>query len=67
MKSAEFNRKCRPQNIAYRELFGYIPTPTDYACTNKEFLEAITRAVTEKREIKEYLQKRAVHQDGVFD
>lgn len=67
MKSTEFNRKCRPQNIAYRDLFGYIPVPTDYSCTNDEFLDAITRAVAEKREIENYLQKRALHKDGVLD
>ena len=67
MKSAEFNMKCKPQNIAYRELFGYVPSPTDYACTNEEFLDAITRSVADKKEIDNYIDKRAMHIDGIFD
>jgi hypothetical protein len=63
----EFNRKCRPYSIAYRDMFGTIPSPSDYACTNEEFLAAITRAIDEKKEIDQYLPKRAMHQNGIFD
>ncbi len=67
MDSIEFGRKCRPYNRSYREIFGYTPAPSDYACTNDEYLEAIIKAVEEKKEIKNYLKMRSPHIDGRFD
>lgn len=60
MKRREINKK-------YRDLFGYIPSPSDYACTSKEFFDAVEKAATEKKEIDNYLKKCPAHADGIFD
>lgn len=61
MRSTEFNQKCRELNKSYIKLFGYIPSPSDYACTNDQFAEALSKAVEDKKEISNYLSKRAMH------
>lgn len=63
----DVNIKRRQMNKAYRDLFGYIPLPSDYACTSKEFFESVEKAVTEKKEISNYLKKRAKHINGTLD
>ena len=30
MNSIEFGKKCRPYNIQYRDVFGYVPCRDDY-------------------------------------
>ncbi len=67
MNSIEFADKCIPYNLKYLELFGYAPFPSDYACTTDEYLEALMKAVEEKKEISNYLPVRALHVDGNFD
>ena len=59
--------KRRQMNKEYCSLFGYIPLPSDYACTTKEFFETVEKAVIEKKEISNYLKKRAKHINGTLD
>lgn len=65
--SDDINMKRRQINKAYYALFGYVPAPSDYACTSKEFFESIEKAVAEKKEIDNYLKRRAMHIDGTLD
>ena len=67
MSSPEILQKRRELNKAYRALFGYIPSPTDFACTGSEFFDALAKAVEEKKEISSYLSKRAAHIDGTLE
>ena len=64
MNSIEFGQICRPLNLAYRDLFGTIPVPSEYACTREQFLDALKQAVNEKKTIETFLLKRAQHNDG---
>lgn len=58
MNSIEFGKKCQPLNIEYRKLFDYVPCRDDYVCTQEEYLEALGRAVSEKKELTVFLTKR---------
>lgn len=49
MPSSELNQKRRELNKAYRSLFGYTPSPSDYACSSCEYFAAIAKAVEEKK------------------
>ena len=40
MNSIEFGKMCRPYNIKYREIFGYVPCKEDYVCSQEEYFEA---------------------------
>lgn len=51
MNSVEFGKKCRPYNKAYYAMFGEVPSPSDYACSNDEFLEIMRRCVEKKIKI----------------
>ena len=64
MNSMEFGMLCKPLNLAYRDLFGAIPVPSEYACSREEFLDAIKKAVNDRQPIETYLKKRVVHNDG---
>ena len=58
MDSIEFGKKCRPYNILYRELFGYVPCKEDYICTRDEYYTALVKAVDDKKDLSEYVKKR---------
>ena len=58
MNSIEFGKKCRPYNIKYRNLFGYIPCIDDYKCSQETFFDALLKAIEERCEITEFLEKR---------
>ncbi|MBR0352114.1 MAG: hypothetical protein IJH53_02815 [Oscillospiraceae bacterium] len=64
MNSMEFALACREYNIMYRDRFGEIPIPGEYACTRSEFLDALKKAVSEEKPIETYLLKRVRHDDG---
>ena len=51
MDSIEFGKKCRPFNIQYRDLFGYVPCREDYSCSQEEFLEALFRKNPNRRRL----------------
>lgn len=57
MDMYEFGNKCRALNGQYKELFGYIPAQSDYACTREEFLEALCNSIETKKEISFFLIK----------
>lgn len=58
MTSIEFNKKCKPFNKQYYELFGYIPCRDDYLCTQNEFYNALMMSVFNKKEIGNYLKRK---------
>ena len=58
MDSIEFGKKCRPFNIQYRDLFGYVPCREDYSCSQEEFLEALLRSIETKKDINMFLIKK---------
>lgn len=51
MNSIEFGKKCRPYNILYRSIFGYVPCRDDYNCSQEEYFEALLKAIDVKREL----------------
>lgn len=58
MNSIEFGKKCRPYNIKYRELFGYVPCKDDYIGSQEDFYNALIKAIDSKKDISEYIKKR---------
>jgi hypothetical protein len=60
MTSIEFGKKCRPFNQKYYELFGEVPCPADYACSQDEFFEALNNAIKDSNQIEIYLKKKTV-------
>lgn len=58
MDSIEFGKKCRPFNIQYRDLFGYVPCREDYSCSQEEFLEALLKSIETKKDINMFLIKK---------
>lgn len=51
MNSIEFGKKCRPYNIQYRNIFGYVPCRNDYNCSQEEYFEALLKAIDVKCEL----------------
>ena len=62
MTSKEFSIKCRPHNLKYRELFGAVPCPQDYAGSQDEFFNALVKAIETTTPIENMLRKRTVPQ-----
>mgnify|MGYP004676358627 CR=1 FL=1 len=60
MNSIEFGKKCRPINIKYREIFGYVPYYKDFECSQKEYYDALVKAVKTKQEITNFLSKKSM-------
>ncbi|MBE5861927.1 MAG: hypothetical protein IKQ25_09130 [Lachnospiraceae bacterium] len=63
MNSIEFGRKCQPFNKEYKELFGKVPCPDDYACNRDEFFDALKKAIETKTEIEKLVSVRAINSD----
>lgn len=51
MNSIEFGKKCRPYNIQYRDIFGYVPCRDDYNCSQDEYFQALLKAIETKCEL----------------
>lgn len=51
----EFGKLCQPLNKKYKKLFGYIPHQMDYSCTREEYIEALSLAISEQKEIFHFL------------
>lgn len=64
MNSFEFGLACKEYNFQYRNRFGVIPIPSEYACSREQFLDALKTAVAEGVPIETYLAKRVRHNDG---
>lgn len=60
MKSIEFGKKCRPYNIQYRDIFGYVPCRDDYACSQEEYFDALLKAIKTKQNISNFIQKKVL-------
>ncbi len=58
MTSIELGKKCRELNKQYRDIFGYVPVPSDYdvSITSEEYITALKRSVEEKQELKNYIK-----------
>lgn len=63
MNSIEFGMKCRPFNKQYKELFGSVPCPDDYACNRNEFFAALMKAIETETELEKIIPVRAVDKD----
>lgn len=55
MDMYEFGKLCQSLNGRYKELFGYIPLQTSYSCTREEYIEALSLAISEQKEIFHFL------------
>lgn len=65
MNSIEFGKKCRPINIKYREIFGYVPCYKNYKCSQQEYYDALVKAVETKQEITNFIPKKSmIHSDS---
>lgn len=51
MNSIEFGKKCRPYNVQYRDVFGYVPCRDDYDCSQDKYFEALLKAIETKCEL----------------
>lgn len=60
MNSIEFGKKCRPYNIQYRDIFGYVPCRDDYKCNQEEYFNALLKAVETKAEISTFIPKKDI-------
>ena len=60
MKSIEFGKKCRPYNIQYRDIFGYVTCRDDYKCSQEEYFSALIKAIETKSELSTLLEKKKV-------
>lgn len=58
MNSIEFGKKCRPYNIQYRDIFGYVPCRDDYSCSQDEYFNALLKAIETKCELSTLVQKK---------
>lgn len=61
MNSIEFGKMCRPYNIKYRDIFGYVPCRDDYKCSQEEYFDALQKAVENQCEISEYVPKKHIN------
>ena len=55
MNSIEFGKACRPYLKQYYKEFGEAPSPSDFACSNEDFLKALVFSVEQKKRITEFL------------
>lgn len=58
MNSIEFGKKCRPYNIRYRDIFGYVPCREDYNCSQDEYFSALLKAIETKCELSTIVTKK---------
>lgn len=60
MNSIEFGKKCRPYNVQYRDIFGYVPCPDDYKCSQEEYFDALLKAIETKEDISALIPKKVI-------
>jgi len=56
MNEIQFNKSIRELNKKYCALFNTIPCIQDYSCSREEYVNALTKAIDEKKEIGEFLK-----------
>lgn len=57
MTYEEFSQKCVEYNKRYREIFGYVPRPSEYLFKYEEYIEALKKSIETKKPIDVYLKK----------
>lgn len=60
MNSIEFGKKCRPYNVKYREIFGYVPCRDDYLCSQEEYFSALIQAIELEKELTVFIPKKKI-------
>lgn len=60
MNQVEFGKKCRPLNKKYFELFGEVPSPSDFNQPYEVYLAAMERAVSEQVKLERVLSAKTV-------
>lgn len=60
MNSIEFGKKCRPYNVQYRDIFGYVPCSDDYKCSQEEYFDALLKAIETKEDISTLIPKKVI-------
>ena len=60
MNSVEFGKKCRPYNIQYKNIFGYVPCRSDYTCSQDEYFNALLKAIKTKCELSTIIPKKKI-------
>lgn len=58
MNSVEFGKKCRPYNIQYKNIFGYVPCRNNYACSQDAYFNALLKAIETKCELSTIITKK---------
>ena len=58
MKETLWIEQLKSYQRRYYYMFGYTPDERDYICTRDIYASALLRALEEKKELSEYLQKR---------
>lgn len=67
MENKEFLEKCRPLCDEYGKIFKYSPCINLYNCTREEFIEALQKSITEKKELKNYLKRKDDKDLTIYD
>lgn len=60
MNQIEFGKKCRELNKQYKELFGEIPSPSDYNQPYEKYIAAMEKAISEKVKLDKVLAKNTL-------
>ena len=58
MNSINFGKKCKPYNLQYKELFGYVPCRGNYQCSQDEYFKVLLKAIESKQEIVTFVPKK---------
>ncbi len=56
MTETQWIEALKPYQKQYQEIFGYIPNMCNYFCTKSKFIDALLKALEEKKEISVYLK-----------
>ena len=57
MNQIEFGKKCRELNKQYKELFGEIPSPSDYNQPYEKYIVAMEKAIADNVKLEKVLAK----------
>lgn len=52
----QWTKYLDPLYAGYQRRFGYVPNESDYICTRETYIEALLKAIEEKKEISECLK-----------
>ena len=58
MNSVKFGKKCRPYNLQYKDIFGYVPCRNDYRYNQDEYFNALLKSIETNRELDSFIQKK---------